>query len=39
MKFVDDFKTWALKECSEFKYKRETTYIGDGLGSMTCRYH
>ena len=39
MKFVDDFKTWALKECSEFKNKRETTYIEDGLGSMTCRYH
>ena len=39
MKFVDNFKTWALNECSEFQRKRGTTYIGDGLGSMTWRYH
>lgn len=39
MKFVDNFETWALNECSEFQRKRETTYIGDGLGSMTWRYH
>ena len=39
MKFVDNFKTWVLNECSEFNRERETTYIEDGLGSMTWRYH
>lgn len=39
MKFVDDFKTWALNECSEFESKRKATNIKDGMGGISGRYH
>lgn len=39
MKFVIDFKEWALKECSEFENKRKEAYIDDGIGGIDWRYH
>lgn len=39
MKFVDNFRAWALKECSEFESKRKGTYVKSGMGGIDGRYH
>lgn len=39
MKFVNNFKVWAMNECSEFEEKRKTAYIKSGMGDIDWRYH
>jgi hypothetical protein len=39
MKFVNNFKVWAMNECSEFEEKRKTAYIKSGMGDIDGRYH
>ena len=38
MKFVDNFKVWAMKECSEFEEKRKAAYIKSSMGGIDGRY-
>lgn len=39
MKFVNDFRAWAFKECSEFENKRKEAYIKSCMGGIDGRYH
>lgn len=39
MKFVDNFKTWALNEYSELENERKTTNIEDEAGDIGERYY
>lgn len=39
MKFVNCFRTWALKEYSEFENERKKAYVKSGMGGMDERYH
>ena len=39
MKFVNNFKVWAMNECSEFEEKRKTAYIKSGMGGIDGRYY
>ena len=38
MKFVDNFKVWAMHEGSEFEEKRRAAYIKNGMGGIDGRY-
>ena len=38
MKFVNNFKEWAMKECSEFENERMKAYTKSSMGGIDGRY-
>lgn len=39
MKFVNNFRAWALKERSEFENERKKAYVESDMGGIDGRYH